>query len=74
MQRYAITLFPFLAVSHTIPAAGAVNPAGEPASRKVKHLKNGEKEDDDDDDDDDDDEIEVLTGAGTSSLSFMNSP
>ena len=70
MQRYAITHFPFLAVCHTIPTAGAVNPADGPASRKVKPREKG----DDDDDDDDDDDIEVFTGAGTSFLPFMNPP
>ena len=71
MQRYAITHFPFLAVCHTIPTAGAANPADGPASRKVKPREKG---DDDDDDDDDDEDIEVFTGAGTSFLPFMNSP
>ena len=70
MQRYAITHFPFLAVPHTIPAAGAANLAAGPTSRKVKPH---EKKEEDDDDDDDDDDIEVVTGDGTSSL-FMNSP
>jgi hypothetical protein len=72
VQRYAITHFPFLAVSHTIPTVGAANLAAGPASRKVKPHEKGEEDEDEDDDDDDD--IEVVTGAGTSSLSFMNSP
>jgi hypothetical protein len=38
----------------------------------VKPREKGD--DDDDDEDDDDDDIEVFTGAGTSFLSFMNSP
>ena len=69
MQRYAIFHFPFLTVPHTIPATGAANLAAGPASRKVKLHETREEEEDDDDDD-----IEVVTGAGTSSLSFMNSP
>ena len=72
MQRYVITHFPFLAVSHAIPTAGAVNPTAGPASRKVKPREKGD--DDEDDDEDDDDDIEVFTGSGTSFLSFMNSP
>ena len=72
MQRYAITHFPFLAVCHTIPTAGAANPADGPASRKVKPREKGD--DDEDDDDDDDDDIEVFTGTGTSLLLFMNPP
>ena len=54
---------------HTIPATGAANLAAGPASRKVKLHETREEEDDDDDDD-----IEVVTGAGTSPFSFMNSP
>ena len=71
MQRYAVTRFPFVAVSHTIPAAGAANLAAGSAPRKVKPREKGK---DDDDDDEDDDDIEVFTGAGTSFLSFINSP
>jgi len=63
--------FPFLAVSHTIPAAGAANQAAGPAPRKVKPR---EKLKDDDDDDADDEDIEVFTCAGTPFLSFVNSP
>jgi hypothetical protein len=60
-----LSFFLFLALSsHTIPAAGAVNRAAGPASRKVKPQEEGEEDDDEDEDDD----IEVVTGAGTSSL------
>ncbi|KIM44322.1 hypothetical protein M413DRAFT_433719 [Hebeloma cylindrosporum] len=47
---------------------GAINPAAGPASREVKPHEEGEGDDDDDDD------LEVFTGAGTYSLSFVNSP
>ena len=51
-----------------IPPVGAVNPAAKPAPREVKPHEEGEEDEDDDDD------IEVVTGAGMSSLSFMHSP
>lgn len=53
-----------------IPAAAAVNPAAGPASRKVKPHEKGKEVGGNNDDDD----IEVVTGAGTSSLFSMNLP